>query len=225
MVRVGLARGRRQPARRALGFGVVLLANALVMLAPERARAQAFERGVPVQTYERIDQKRFAARPLLVEMRAGFGTIVGLLGVTVSYHPWSFLGFGAGAGVSGGGGQVGAFVQLRPITFVTHHFARLHGIGAELGYSTGPYSESIMDIDYGAPVAGYAYDRVHWLEPMLFYQTQSYRGFNLVLGTGLAFSIAKSGYHCIGTEPCPAQQRTEFTPVFTAGVGYAWDGS
>lgn len=189
----------------------------LLLLVAEPCAAQPMEGGVPVQTRQRIDERRFSARPLVVEARGGGATLVGAVGVTASYQPWSWVGLGAGAGANLAGGQFGAFLALRPISFLSQRWARLHGIGVELGYSTGPfrdYSESGPGAEFWA--------RVHWAQPMIFYQTQSYRGVNLVAGLGAAIPFAKSGYHCDNASLC-TERALGTLPAVTAGLGYAWD--
>jgi hypothetical protein len=190
--------------------------------AEERVRAQVIEEGVPPAIREAIQERRFAARPVVMEARFGTGTLVGVMGVTASYNPWSFLGLGVGAGLDTGGGQLAAMISIRPVTFVSQRWARLHAIGIELGYSTGPYNDWELGGDGGSG-ATYRWDHVHWAQPLLFYQTQSYRGFNLLAGVGAAIPFAKSGYHCIDTELCGGPHiNGAFTA--TAGLGYAWDG-
>ena len=192
----------------------------LVVLSPAEARAQVIEGGVPVQTRHLLEERRFAARPLVLEARLGTGTIVGAIGVTASYSPWSFLSFGAGAGANLAGGQFAGFVAVRPITFLSKRWSRLHAIGVELGYSTGPFTDSIGESYYA-----YSWDRVHWFQPLLFYQTQSYRGVNLLAGIGAAIPFAETGYHCHDVVACGGSGPSiHGLTTVTAGLGYAWDG-
>ncbi len=77
----------------------------------------------------------------------------------------------------------------------------------------------IASADFAEP--GWYQDWLHWLQPLLFYQTQSYRGFNLLGGMGIAIPIARSGYRCEDAVLC-GQNSLSVVPTISAGLGYAW---
>src|SRR3954468_16428474 len=163
------------------------------------------EGGAPEEVQRTIRERSFAARPFMLELRTGVSTIVGLFGVTASYDPWSRLCLGAGLGANTSGMQVAAVARLRPLVFVGKRWARLHAVGVELGYSTGPFSDYHPDLgtDHtGSPTTTYSYDRVHWLQPQIAYETRSYRGFNLLAGIGVAIPLLTQGYRCLDEASC-----------------------
>jgi len=168
-----------------------------------------------------VREQSFAARPFMLELRGGVSTIVGLLGATASFDPWSRLCLGAGLGGNTSGLQVAAFARLRPLIFMGKRWARLHAVGLELGYSTGPYSDQTFTSGAGHSdsSASYSYDRVHWLQPQITYETRSYRGFNLLAGAGAAFPLWSKGYQCLAPSRCDSNQ---IGPLFTVTVGLGW---
>jgi hypothetical protein len=119
--------------------------------------------------------------------------------------------------------QVAAFARLRPLVFMGRRWARLHAVGLELGYSTGPYSDYNPDLGAGHtgdPSTTYSYDRVHWFQPQITYETRSYRGFNLLAGIGVEIPLATQGYHCFDGKLC-AENKLGVLPTFTLGLGWA----
>ena len=100
-------------------------------------------------------------------------------------------------------------------------WARLHAVGLELGYSTGPFSDQTPDLGgHGDPHVTYSYDRVHWFQPQLTYETRSYRGFNLLAGIGVEIPLATHGYHSLD-EAHRSESAIGVLPTFTVGVGWA----
>jgi len=181
------------------------------------------EGGAPEDARRTARERSFAARPFMLELRTGVATIVGMFGATASFDPWSRLCLGVGLGVNTSGLQVAAFARLRPLVFTGRRWARLHAIGLELGYSTGPYSDYKPELgaDHtGDPRTTYSYDRVHWLQPQITYETRSYRGFNVLVGVGVEIPLATQGYHCVDERLC-AENKLGVLPTFTVGLGWA----
>jgi hypothetical protein len=176
----------------------------------------------PNEARRAVEQRSFAARPVLLELRGGLGTIVGFGGATVSFDPWSRLAIGAGLGASTSGLQLAAFLRVRPLVFIRQRRARLHALGLEIGYSTGPFRDFLAPAGDGLRPAydSYSWDRVHWIEPQLTYETRSYRGFNVLCGLGAEIPIATQGYHCTDPALCPAR-RIAVLPTVTVGIGWA----
>jgi len=181
------------------------------------------EGGAPEWARRSIGEQSFAARPIMLELRTGVATVVGLFGATASFDPWSRLCLGAGLGANSSGAQLAAFGRVRPLVFMGKRWARLHAVGLELGYSTGPFSNAFID-SRADPSGGsgptYSYDRVHWLQPQITYETRSYRGFNLLAGIGVEIPLATQGYHCLKEELC-AENEIGVLPTFTVGLGWA----
>lgn len=167
-------------------------------------------------------QNSFVSRPLMFELRSGLSTVVGLFGGTVSFDPWSRLSLGAGLGTNTSGLQLCAFARVRPLVFTAKRTARLHAVGAELGYSVGPFSDYRIPTGMGSsePISSYSYERVQWLQPQLTYETRSYRGFNLLAGVGVAIPIEWHGYQCLDPKRCNSN-RISTLPTATIGVGWA----
>lgn len=181
------------------------------------------EGGPPEQARRSILERSFAARPFMLELRTGVATIVGWFGATGSFDPWSRLSLGAGLGANTSGLQVAAFARVRPLVFTAKRRARLHAVGLELGYSTGPFSDVPLDLgaDHtGSSHASYSYDRVHWLQPQITYETRSYHGFNVLAGVGVEVPLATQGYHCLDEKLC-AENKIGVLPTFTVGLGWA----
>ena len=181
------------------------------------------EGGAPEDAQRTIRERSFAARPFMLELRIGVATIVGMFGATASFDPWSHLCLGVGLGANSSGLQVATFARLRPLVFRGRRWARLHAIGLELGYSTGPYSDYKPELgaDHtGDPRTTYSYDRVHWLQPQVTYETRSYRGFNLLAGVGVEIPLSTQGYHCLEERLCAAN-KLGVLPTFTVGLGWA----
>jgi hypothetical protein len=196
---------RLLPAAAIVATGVVFAA---------RAKADVIG-GVPSEARRRVDEKRFAARPFLLQLRLGSGTIVGPLGITASFTPWSFLSFGAGVGGNSEGPQLGAFAAVRPLSFVSHRHGLLQGVGVELGYSTGAYDDRFV-----VPSSDAAWDRVHWLEPLAFYELRTLGGFDLLAGMGVAVPLGSSGYRCSDEAHCSSSEPSTIVN-FSVGVGFA----
>jgi len=150
-------------------------------------------------------------------------TIVGLVGATVSFDPWSRLSLGAGLGANTSGVQLAAFARARPLVFVAKRTARLHAVGVELGYSVGPFSDYRVPTGMGSeePVSTFSYERVQWLQPQLTYETRSYHGFNLLAGVGVAIPIEWHGYQCLDPNRCTSRQIGAL-PTATIGIGWAF---
>jgi hypothetical protein len=157
----------------------------------------------------------------MLELRGGAATVVGLVGATVSFDPWSRLTLGGGLGASPAGVQLGAFARVRPLVFMGRRWARLHAIGLELGYSTGPFKDFILPVDGGSAASTYSWDNVQWLQPQLTYETRSYRGFNLLVGAGVAIPVAKHGFHCLDEMQCRSSP-IGVLPTVTVGVAWAF---
>jgi len=225
------------PARRGEGFRVrrwliasTVLVGSLSLTGAAHARhstqyrsAYLTEGGAPEPARRSIRERSFAALPVMLELRTGVATIVGLFGATVSFDPWSRLSLGAGLGANTSGMQVAAFARVRPLVFMGKRWARLHAVGLELGYSSGPFKDDSLDL--GADHSGssgptYAYDRVHWLQPQISYETRSYRGFNLLAGIGVEIPLARQGYHCLNETLC-SERKLGVLPTFTIGLGWA----
>lgn len=177
----------------------------------------ALGRGAPMEDRRSIRERSFAAKPVMVELRTGFGTIVGLAGATISFDPWSRLCLGVGLGANTAGVQLAAFARVRPLVFMSKRRARLHAVGVELGYSRGPFDFFAIGERSGLT---YTYERVQWLQPQITYETRSYRGFNLLAGVGLEIPIEKSGFRCIDQWDCYSQPLSAL-PTVTLGLGWA----
>jgi hypothetical protein len=173
---------------------------------------------IPTEARRTIKSKRFAARPYLLEARAGIGTIVGLVGSTMGIDLWGRIVLGGGLGLSTGGLQLGTYVRARPFVFTSRGEMRLHAIGVELGYATGGFTHLPL---YDYPVAHW--DWVHWIQPGLIYETRSWRGFNLLGGIGVALPVASSGHHCWedATSTAPCRHDLPVFPTATIALGYA----
>ncbi len=156
----------------------------------------------------------------MLELRAGIATIVGLIGVTASFDPWSRLSLGVGMGANTSGMQLAGFARVRPLVFMAKRWARLHAVGIELGYSTGPFQYSLPPSGLGENVPIADYDRVHWLQPQLTYETRSYRGLNLLAGVGVEIPLASSGYQCRDEKSCGSNHLGTL-PTVTVGLGWA----
>ena len=182
-----------------------------------------FELGssIPTQARRALEQRSFAARPVTLELRGGVGTVVGLVGVTVSFDPWSRLALGVGLGANTSGFQLAGFVRVRPLVFLQRRHERLHALGLEVGYSTGPFRDFSLGLADGqSPNGSYSWDRVHWIQPQITYETRSYRGFNLLVGVGAAIPIAERGYRCLDVSLC-SPSHISAQPTVTVGVGWA----
>ncbi|HYQ29338.1 MAG TPA: hypothetical protein VER04_19040 [Polyangiaceae bacterium] len=212
---------------------VVASAAFLALVGPSRiARARhsteyrsqyVLEGGTPDDARRTNRERSFGARPFMLELRTGVATIVGLFGASASFDPWSRLCVGAGFGANSSGMQVAGFARLRPLVFIGRHWARLHAVGLELGYSTGPYSDYHPDLgtDHsGEPSTTFSYDRVHWLQPQITYETRSSGGLNLLVGVGVAIPFAAQGYHCLDEKLCSGSELFVL-PTFTVGLGWA----
>jgi hypothetical protein len=163
----------------------------------------------------------FAARPLLTEARLGMATLVGGAGATASFDPWSRLAFGAGFGANEAGLQLAGFARFRPLVAISGRSARLHALTLELAYSTGPYDNSMLSVDgSGLTEPTWSYDRAGWLQPEVAYETRSFGGFNLRVGTGFAILLHDTGGECISA-PCDVQ-RPSVLPSVSVALGYAW---
>lgn len=171
--------------------------------------------GVPSETQRRVDAERFAARPFLFQLRLGSGTIVGPVGVTAGYSPWTFVSFGAGVGGNAQGPQLAAFAAVRPLSFVGRRRALLQGVGIELGYSTGAYDDRFV-----TPSSAASWKHVHWLEPLAFYELRTLGGFDVLAGVGVAAPLAASGYHCDNPMYCSASEPSTIVNL-TVGIGFA----
>lgn len=171
--------------------------------------------GVRSDAQRRMDEERFAARPFVLQLRLGSGTIVGPLGITAAFCPSTFFAFGAGVGGNSQGPQLGAFVAARPLSFVSRRHGLLQGVGIELGYSTGAYDDRFI-----APSSAAAWEHVHWLEPLAFYELRTLAGFDLLAGVGVAVPFAASGYHCDDAAHCGSSEPTAIVN-FSVGVGFA----
>jgi len=181
------------------------------------------EGGAPGAALQTARERSFAARPFMLELRTGVATIVGLFGATASFDPWSRLCLGVGLGANTSGMQVAAFARLRPLVLVGRRWARLHAVGLELAYSSGPHSDYSPELgaDHtGGPRTTYSYDHVHWLQPQITYETRSYRGFNVLAGVGVEIPLATQGYHCLDERLC-AENKLGVLPTFTVGLGWA----
>jgi len=178
---------------------------------------------IPTETRELLRSERFAARPVLLEARTGMAALVGPLGATAAFDPWGRVALGGGLGVSPAGLQLGAYVRARPLVFTSRRWLRLHAIGVELGYATGPYRNYQMPVGDGETHSAYSasWERVHWLQPQLIYETRSFRGFNLLAGIGVAVPLASAGYRCLDAIRC-SLHGLDTIPSVTFAVGYAW---
>ena len=176
----------------------------------------------PSEERQRVEARGFAALPVMFELRSGIATVVGLFGATVSFDPISRLSLGAGFGANTSGVQLAAFARVRPLVFTGRRWARLHAVGLELGYSTGPFRDYLAPAGDGPDesLSTYSYDRVHWLQPQITYETRSYRGFNLLGGVGVEIPIARRGYTCLDPMRCN-EQPLGVLPTITVGVGWA----
>ncbi len=176
----------------------------------------------PPDVRRTIEERGFAALPVMVELRGGFGTIVGLFGATMSFDPISRLSLGVGFGANTSGAQFAAFARVRPLVFTGKRWARLHAVGLELGYSTGPFRDFIAPAGDGPDesLSTFSYDRVQWLQPQVTYETRSYRGFNVLGGLGVEIPIARRGYECLDATRCGSNHLTAL-PTVTVGIGWA----
>jgi len=177
---------------------------------------------IPTHARRIITAKRFAALPCLLEGRGGIGTIVGLVGFTAAVDLGRIV-LGGGAGISGGGPQMGAYARVRPLVFMRHASLRLHALGVEVGYSTGGATRFVGLTE--GPTANAHWNWVHWIQPQLSYETRTWNGFSLLAGIGVAVPVARSGYHCL-SEPSatPCSHALSAMPTLTGALGYAWGG-
>jgi hypothetical protein len=178
--------------------------------------------GAPTAVRRAVREHTFALLPVLLELRGGVSTIVGLVGVTASFDPFSRLTLGAGFGANTSGMQFAGFARVRPLIVTAGRSARLHAVGVELGYSTGPFRDYIAATGTGADSthSTYSYDRVQWLQPQITYETRSYRGFNLLAGVGVEIPLKWQGYQCIDPWRC-GSNHIGTLPTITFGVGWA----
>jgi len=226
---IGIRYGRATNGRVRFGKSVIASATLVGTLSPTGvAHAQGytdfsanyvFHRSAPEEIRRTIRERTFAARPFMLEARGGLSTIVGLLGATASYDPWSRLCLGAGLGGNTSGIQLAAFARLRPLVFMGKRWARLHAVGLELGYSNGAFHEYTAPGAHGGSPSAYSYDFVHWLQPQITYETRSYRGFNLLAGVGAAIPLASYGYHCLDPSSCNSNH---LGPLLTMTIGLGW---
>jgi len=186
--------------------------------------ALSAEHGAPGKVRRSVREHSFAARPVMLELRAGISTIVGLLGATASFDPWSRLALGAGIGANTSGVQLAGFARVRPLVFKAKRRLRLHAVGIELAYSTGPFQDALPPSGLGEHTPSAAYDRVHWLQPQITYETRSYHGFNLLAGLGVEIPLASRGYHCLDPSSCDSHHHISTMPTITVGFGWALGG-
>lgn len=181
---------------------------------------QGLDQGLPNEARRLVAERTFAARPMALELRTGLATIVGLLGPTVSFDPWSRMSLGAGVGINTSGLQFAGFARFRPLVFMAQRTARLHAVGVELGYSVGPFEDHQNPLSESGPVSTFSYDRVQWLQPQVTYETRSFKGFNLLAGLGVAIPVKTTGYHCLDEPGCNMNHIGGITTV-TFAIGYA----
>ncbi len=173
---------------------------------------------------------RFSDRPLHLEARAGFGTLVGLLGATAGYNVHDRIELGAGGGVNIWGPMGGAYVRLRPVGGPRPN-GRLHAFSIDLGVSAGPWRDAFAG---WFPAMGHGdpddYERYHsdlavWLQGELSWETWSVSGFTLRLGAGYATMLNRSDIVCYNAarpdESCGASGAVTTVGVFTVALGYA----
>jgi len=209
-------------------LGCARTANAQAVSASPPALPRDFDSdfvlgaSAPTNARRIVRERGLAARPAVVELRGGVATVVGLLGVTMSFAPISRLSLGAGFGANTSGVQLAAFARVRPLVLTSNRWACLHAIGFELGYSTGPFRDYLAPAGDGpdSSLATFSYERVQWLQPQLTYETQSFRGFNLLAGLGVEIPIAHRGYQCLDALRCTSNHLTAL-PTATVGVGWA----
>lgn len=84
-------------------------------------------------------RKRFTDLPMLFELRTGFGTSVGEIGLVGEYNVLDRLALGAGIGLNIWGPIWGIHVRGRPIIGATQS-GRLHAMTFETSFSQGMYA-------------------------------------------------------------------------------------
>jgi hypothetical protein len=168
---------------------------------------------------------RFTDKPLHLEARLGFGTLVGLVGVTAGVNAVDWLEIGVGAGAPVVPVVVGAYARFRPLYWATSE-RRLHALTVELGCSTGPSSvwggfelfQGESDPRFGSLQEASA-NRADFAQLELGWETRSAGGTTIRFAGGVAVSIhgdwsceVGDGYDVTCPDPIAI-------PTFTFGVG------
>ena len=69
---------------------------------------------------------KFSDRPLMIQLRGGIDTLVGLFGLTASYDVHNRLALGAGLGTNAAGLQLAVFARVRPLMALRRVMPEIH---------------------------------------------------------------------------------------------------
>lgn len=169
---------------------------------------------------------RFSDKPFDAELRAGFGTAVGLFGAAFEYTLAEQLTIGVGTGVNPWGLIWGAHARFR--VFETERLHHADAVALEISFSRGTYGSldpfgALHDLPRITPIG------VSWGQVELGWERRFASGWSLRPSFGLATQLNSPDWECsAGGAVVPCGNRTfprSTVPVVTLAVGYAFGGS
>jgi hypothetical protein len=179
----------------------------------------------------------FDDRPFNLQVRTGFGSSVGSLGLVGEFDLDDRFNVGAGAGTNLLGLIVGAHARLRPVVFRTSSGRAAHAIVAEGAVSRSRYSGSLdglmSSLCEGAwdDPKSQCYDPpidpewVWWGQLEVGWEFRHRNGMLVRATTGAAVMLAMPDWKCTlhgAPAPCGHSSPALSLPTLTLAMGYAF---
>ena len=174
---------------------------------------------------------KFSDRPLMIQLRGGIDTLVGLFGLTASYDVHNRLALGAGLGTNAAGLQLAVFARVRPLIWENGRTGTLRALAFEGSFSTGPTYYRPIDFLLGSGTeSGLSgtlhWSRVSWIQGEVVYEVRTMSGFSFTVGAGMAVPVDSRGPWCVdelkGWCSTNASSSPQVLPTVTGGIGYAF---
>jgi len=168
--------------------------------------------------------RKFSDRPLMIQLRGGIDTLVGLIGLTASYDIGNRLALGAGFGTNAAGLQLAVFARVRPFIWENGRTRTLRALAFEGSFSTGSTVMAMAATMADASAAQH-WSRVSWVQGEVVYEVRTVSGFSFTVGSGVAVPVHSQGPWCSGeVEWCSRNARSSAQPLptITVGIGYAF---
>jgi hypothetical protein len=179
-----------------------------------------------------VPRRSFGDDPWHLMATVGFGTLVGLTGVTLGYNVHDNFELGAGMGLNAQGAMGGPYVRVRPATWTRRRTHLLHSITLDLGLSAGRYSyrEDFASLGMGHTSPDdlplYHSEFALFLQTEVSWEMVTKDGFSLRAGGGGATLLNPGNVQCdpptsgAPQEGCGAPPK--FFPVMLFQVGKAF---